>query len=240
MESQEASSKRLAIQLGFWSALLSALAFLVFTVCFVTIYFNPPLFIWTNLADYAAYATSHSSIFKDVAQLTMLLFGPLYVILVNSVHEITPVEKQPLTRLGLAFGSLFAVLISVNYFVQLSAVRLSVRQGQLAGIEQFVQANPYGGVAAINMLGWTIFLGLSSLFVAPAFSGSKLTAAIKVFFLLNGICCLIGGFAYVLEIVPVVYLTINFGMGGAVLILTILLAVLFRRMVAASRVATAH
>jgi hypothetical protein len=81
---------------------------------------------------------------------------------------------------------------------------------------------------------------LSSLFVAPAFSGSKLATAIKILFLLNGLCCLIGGLGYVLEIVPVVYLTINFGMGGAVLILTGLLAVLLRRMAAASRVATAH
>lgn len=94
MERQGASSNQLAIQLGSWSALLSALAFLVFTVCFIATYFNPPLFIWTNLADYVAYATSYNSIFKDVAQLTMLLFGPLYVILLNSIHEVTPVEKR--------------------------------------------------------------------------------------------------------------------------------------------------
>jgi hypothetical protein len=223
-------SSRLAIRLGFWSALGAAAMFIAFTVCFVAVFLNPPLFIWTNFADYVASAKSNQHLFKSVAQLTMLLFAPLYVILINSLHELAAPEKKVTTRLGLSFGLLFAVLVGGFYFVQLSTVRLSVARDQFGGLEQIVQANPYGALSALNMLGWTLFFGLSSLFVAPVFSGSKLAGLIRWLFVINGVMCLLGGIGYVLEITTLVFFTINFGMGGAVTLLTIALCVYFRRM----------
>jgi len=221
---------RLAIRLGFWSALGAAAMFVAFTVCFVAVFLNPPLFVWTNFADYVASAKSNQQLFKSIAQLTMLLFAPLYVVLINSLHELAPAEKKVTTRLGLSFGLLFAVLVGGFYFVQLSAVRLSVAKEQFGGLEQVVQANPYGALSALNMLGWTLFFGLSSLFVAPIFSGSKLAKVIRWLFVINGIMCLLGGVGYALEITTLVFFTINFGMGGAVTILTIALGVWFKRM----------
>ena len=35
-------------------------------------------------------------------------------------------------------------------------------------------------ISAANMLGWTVFLGLSSLFVALVFTGSRLETAIRI------------------------------------------------------------
>jgi hypothetical protein len=124
---------------------------------------------------------------------------------------------------------LFAVLVGGFYFVQLSAVRLSVLKEQWDGLEQIVQANPYSALSALNMLGWTLFFGLSSLFVAPAFSGGKLARLIRWLFVINGIMCLLGGIGYALEITTLVFFTINFGMGGAVTILTIALCFWFKR-----------
>jgi len=221
---------RLTARLGFWSALLAAATFILFTICFVAVFLKPPLFVWTNFADYVASARQNQSIFKSLAQLSMLLFAPLYVILINSIHEIAPPAKKVATRLGLAFGLLFAVLVGGFYFVQLSAVRLSVIKEQWGGLEQIVQANPYGALAALNMLGWTLFFGLSSLFVAPAFSGSRLSNLIRWLFVINGVMCLLGGIGYMLEITALIFFTINFGMGGAVTLLTIALGVSFRRL----------
>ncbi|HSD82756.1 MAG TPA: hypothetical protein VLG46_02800 [Anaerolineae bacterium] len=223
-------SNHLATRLGFWSALLAAATFLIFTVCFIAVFLNPPLFIWTNFADYVASARNNQQFFKSIAQLAMLLFAPLYVMLVNSLHELAPSEKKVATRLSLSFGLLFAVLVGGFYFVQLSAVRLSVAKDQFAGLEQIVQANPYSALSALNMLGWTLFFGLSSLFVAPVFSGSKLAKAIRWLFVINGMMCLLGGLGYALEITTLVFFTINFGMGGAVTLFTIALCVYFRRM----------
>lgn len=230
MDANAPQLTRLTTRLGFWSALLAAATFILFTICFVAVFLNPPLFVWTDFAAYAASARQNQSIFKSLAQLSMLLFAPLYVIVINSVHEVAPRDRQVLTRLGLTFGLLFAVLISGFYFVQLSAVRLSVIKDQLAGLDQIVQANPYGALSALNMLGWTLFFGLSSLFLAPAFSGDRLAKVIRWLFVINGIMCLLGGIGYVLEITALVFFTINFGMGGAVTLLTIALCFYFRRL----------
>ena len=221
---------RLTIRLGFWSALLAAATFVIFTICFVAMFLNPPLFVWTNFADYVASARNNQSIFKSLAQLMMLLFAPLYVILINSIHELAPAGRRVLTRLGLTFGSLFTALIGSFYFVQLSTVRLSVVKGQWGGLEQIVQANPYGALPALNMLGWTLFFGLSSLFLAPAVSGGRLANAVRWLFVINGVMCLLGGVGYALEFTTLVFFTINLGMGGAVTLLTIALCFWFKRM----------
>ena len=223
-------SNRLAVRLGFWSSLLAAAMFIAFIVCFVVVFLNPPLFVWTNFADYVASARNNQQFYKSIAQLTMLLFAPLYVVLINSLHELAPAKKKVATRLGLSFGLLFAVLAGGFYFVQLSVVRVSVVHAQFGGLEQIVQANPYSALSALNMLGWTLFLGLSSLFVASAFSGGRLASLIRWLFVINGVMCLLGGIGYALEITTLVFFTINFGMGGAVTILAIALCVWFRQM----------
>lgn len=221
---------QLSIRLGFWSAFLSATTFIIFTVCFVAIAVTAPLFTWTNLADYVAYTQENNQIFKEVAQLMMLLFGPLLVILLSAIHEYAPSPKRILTRNSIAFGAAFALLIGINYFVQLTIVRQSVGHGHPEGLELFIQANPAALITAVNMLGWTLFLGLSCLFVAPIFSGGRLEKLIRVAFFLNGIFVLAGGVSYLFEITILVFLLMNFGMGGALTVATISLAVLFRRM----------
>jgi hypothetical protein len=223
---------RISIRVGFWSALLIAIAFLIFTVCFVAIAMTPPLFIWTNLANYVLFANQRSQLLQDVARAAMLLFGPLYVVLLNCIYDHTPVEKRLWARLGINFGLAFAVLTGINYFTQLSAVRLSLLKDELQGLEQIVQANPISGISAINMLGWTLFLGLSSLFIAPVFSDSKLAKAIRIAFLVNGLCCILGGIGYVFDNITLIFLTINFGMGGAVLTAAILLCIFYRKLMA--------
>ncbi len=102
----------------------------------------------------------------------MLLFGPAYVLLLCAIYGLAGDEKRVLARVSLCFGVAFAALTGIHYFVQLSAVRLSISRGETQGLEQIVQANPLSAFSAINMLGWTFFLGSSSLFVAPLFKGA--------------------------------------------------------------------
>ena len=230
------SPSQASIQLGFWSALFVAVAFLVFTVCFVIVLSSPPLFSWTNLAGYVIFTTERSQLPQQIARFAMLLFGPLYVILLNSIHDHTPQGKKLYTRIAINFGLAFAILSGIHYFVQVSAVRLSLLRGELQGLEQIVQANPLSAISAINMLGWTLFLGLSSLFIAPVFTGNKLEKAIGIAFLANGICCLLGGIGYVFNLTFLIFLTINIGMGGAVLTAAILLCVYYKKLGSSSLV----
>ncbi len=223
----------LSIKLGFWSTLLGATALIIFTICFVILLLTAPLFMWTNLDAYLSYVNSNNQFLQHLARLMSLLLGPLFVLALNSIHDYAEENKKALTRASLAFGLAFAVLTGINYFVQLSSVRLNILKGTTDGLIQVVQGNPYSAVSAINMLGWTLFLGLASLFVAPVFGGGRLENVIKVTFLLNGVFCLLGGFAYVLEITPLLFVTINLGMGGAFTLALITLTLFFKRRLAA-------
>ena len=221
---------RLSVQLGRWSAWLIAADFILYTVCFVASLMSPPIFGWTTLAAYAAYATAHGSFFKDAAMYLMLIFGPLLVVLLAALHDYAPDRQKILTRISLGFGLAFAVLIGLNYFVQLSIVRQSVLHGQLTGLEQVVQANPRSAMTGLNMLGWSLFLGLASLFAAPIFSGGRLEKTIKWALVINGLCCLLGGLSYIYELALFVFLFITLGMGGAVMVAAIAIGILFRRL----------
>jgi len=229
MSSEETKMSRLSITLGFWSALLSAVAFIVFTLCFAAILMFLPRFSWTNLSDYVVYQNSTNQTFKYLAQFTMIIFGPLFIVLLNSIHEYARGEQKILTRISICFGIIFAVLTGVSYFIQLSVVRLNISKGYLEGLEHLIQTNPASVILAVNVLGWSLFFGLSSLFVAPVFSGGRLEKVIKFSFLANGVFCILGGIGFVLDNVLLVGLSLNLGMGAAVTVLTISLSVLFRR-----------
>jgi hypothetical protein len=206
-----------------------AVTFIAFTVAFIMIAVSGPLFIWTDLESYVAYVRGGSTFWQDLARAMMLLFSPLLVVLLAAIHELAAGERRLLARIGLIFGTICAALIAVNYFVQLSTVRLSVAQGAVQGLEQVVQANPISAVAAVNVLGWSLFFGLASLFVAPVFRGSRLARFISLCFWINGVMCLLGGIGYLLDNAALVFLTLNFGMGGAVLGFSLGLAFFLRR-----------
>ncbi len=219
-----------AVRIGFWSALLSALAFLVFTVCFIGVAVTSPIFMWTNLTDYLVYVQENGQFLQTIARVCSLSFALLFVLLLNAIHEITVAEKKVLTRTALSLGIGFAVLAGLFYFVQITAVRWSIQLGQTTGLEQVIQANPLSAVSAMNMLGWTLFLGLASLFLVPVFANGRLQKTIRIAFLLNAIFCLLGGVSYFMQWIVLLFLTINLGMGGAVTVAMMALALYFRRL----------
>lgn len=220
---------QLALTLGYWSALMMVATFAVFTIAFIAIPLTGPLFIWSDMAGYLAYVRSGHTFFQDLARWMMLLFGPSVVILFACLYELASGGRKLLARIGLSFAVIFAALTGINYFVQLTAVRLAIQKNVTAGLEQIVQANPISAVAAINVLGWSLFFGLASLFAAPLFRGRGLARFIAICFWLNAAMCLLGGLGYVVDNAALVFVTLNFGMGGAVLGFAAALAVFFRR-----------
>lgn len=235
--SQTSATSQLALRLGYWSALLMVVTFVVFTIAFIAIPLTGPLFIWSDLAGYLTYVRSGHTVFQELARWMMLLFGPLVVILFASLYELANGERRLLARIGLSFAIIFAALTAANYFVQLTAVRLAIQKDVTAGLEQIVQANPISAVAAINVLGWSLFFGLASLFTAPLFRGRGLPRFIAICFWLNAAMCLLGGLGYVLDNAALVFVTLNFGMGGAVLGAAVGMVVYFRRLQASARLA---
>jgi len=208
-------NKRLSVKSGLWAAIISLAAFIVWIVCFTSIALMNPPFAWTNLADYMAYSSTYDQSFKFAAQLAMLLFAPAFVVLLHSIEDRAEEGKKFMSRIALSFAIMFAVCVSMHYFVQISSVRLSISSGQTSGLEQFIQANPYSGLAGINLVGWTLFFSLSCLFLAPAFPGDGLNRVIRYALLANAAFCLLGGFGYIMDYVILVGICLNLGMGGA-------------------------
>ena len=178
---------RLSIRLGFWSSILMATSFIVYTIAFVAIlsFFRIPP--WTGLSDFVASVNNTWYLFYTSCQLLAFLTPLLFVLVINSIHDYARNDKKILTRISICFAIVFAALSSINYFIQFSAVRLNILHGQPEGVEQFIQLNPLAVITAINILGWTLFLGLSSLFIVPIFSGSGLEKLIRLSFLINGV-----------------------------------------------------
>lgn len=220
----------LYIKFGYWSALICIVTFVLFTICYIAILMINPLYIWTNITDYASYTQQTNQMWKYLAQFSMMVFGISYLVLLSSIFEYASENKKILARVSLYFGIIFTMLISIHYFVQLSTVRVNILRGNLEGLQHFLQSNPTSAISSINMLGWTLFLGLSSLFIAPVFTKEKLERIIMYSFLANGIICIIGGIAYIFDLVVLVFLCMNIGMGIAVLIASIALFTLFRRL----------
>ncbi len=222
--------KSLSVKLGYWASLVCIATFIIWTVCFVAIFKINPIFQWTNLADYIAYTKNYNQGFKYLAQSAMLVFAPVFLIMLHSINAYAPEDKKILSKISISFGTIFAACISIHYFVQISSVRLSIAKGHIAGLTQFIQSNPTSGIAGINMVGWTLFFSLASLFIAPIFTGSRLNKVIKYALIANGIVCLLGGIGFVLDNVALIFLTINLGMGAATLTATIALFMFFRRL----------
>jgi hypothetical protein len=221
---------RVAIRTGYWSALLCAIAFLLFTIAFVGIALGGPLYTWNGLDGYVADTARCSQTLKVVAQAAMLLFAPLFVLLAASIHEVTKGERRFLARIGLALSIPFATLAAVHYFVQLSTVRHNLAAGTSGGLAHLIQANPTAAILALNMTGFTLFLGLASLFLAGAFPGPGVARTIRAAFLANGAVCLLAGVAFIANWTAVVFVTINLGMGAALIVAFVGLLVWFRRL----------
>ncbi len=220
--------KTLSYKIGYYTSVLLAIIFIAWMVCFVGIALTSPLFFWTGMADYLKYMEQNSQILQIVAKALMLVFAPLFVVLINSYYEFVPNEKKFLIRLSLLFALGFAILSSIHYFVQLSSVRLNMLQGNINGMEWIVQANPNSIMTSINMLGWTLFLGMSSFAIFSVFGKDQ--RIIRFAFLANGISCMLAGVGYVFQIDLLTFLFANLGVGGALLVVMIYSARLFRRL----------
>lgn len=220
---------RIALKAGYMSSVIGIATFALYTFCFIAILVVNPIFIWTNFENYIISVQTTNQIFKHIAMFLMIVYGVCFLIQVCSISEFAVKAKKYFAKLAELFGIGFLTLISINYFVQLTTVRMQVYTGQTDGLEQFIQANPVSGMAAINMLGWTIFFGLSCIFAGLALGNTKIEKVIKYAFLSNGVMMFLGLIGYLFDISVVVFLCMNLGMGSAILIATIPLCYLFKR-----------
>jgi hypothetical protein len=220
---------KISARLGFWSSLLIAIFFGIYTLVYIAILVSFHIPKWTNIQDFAAAINEPWFILFTICQFMAFVTGPLFVLLMSSIHDYAEPAKKALSRSALCFAIIFALLNCLHYFVQFSAVRINIAQNTLQGLEPFIQLNPGSIIASINLLGWTVFLALASFFIAPVFSRGGLEKVIKYAFIANGIFCVLGAFGYIFNILILNFVFFN-GMGAAIIVISISLAVFFSRL----------
>jgi hypothetical protein len=217
----------LTSKLGYWSSILFAATGVGYALGMIALLLSFPIPEWNGIRSTVAEFSTMYVNFYSLCQFMAFISAPIYVIMLCCIHDSAPADKKILTSISLGFGIIFAALSSINYFVQFTSVRLNVLNSQLEGLEQFVQWNPTSAFYFINLLGWTLFLGLSSIFVATVFTKEKRGRLIKWLFMLNGTTCILGTAAAAFEIL--IYLAIYpLLMTGFITIASVLVGKVFK------------
>lgn len=117
--------------LGFWSALLAT----VFSITYVI----GQIAEWLGLMGSGGGAENASTPLGLVVLLTPSLFlGSAFLVLMVSVDQLSTPVRKVWSQTAVAFATAYAVLVSINYFVQLTWVAPRLAAGRIQGIEPFL------------------------------------------------------------------------------------------------------
>jgi hypothetical protein len=120
-----------------------------------------------------------STALKIPSLISGILLVPAFVLLMASIHEYAPAGKKAFSRLGLLFSLGYAVLISFNYYMELTLVAKGLYT------DAFAMDNPQSVMWVIEVLGYG-FMGFSTLFASWSFGKGKLEQAVRWLFTING------------------------------------------------------
>lgn len=162
------AEKKHVYHLGFWSAVIATLL--------------------VALAGITATAS-----IQPFATVVGFLLTSSFLVVMACVHCYASDERKVFSLVGLSFAIIYATLISMNYFIQLTFVRQSTFD-----VSMFDMTNPQSMMWVIEVLGY-FFMGLSTLFAAVTFESGKTESIVKMLFVANGILGILTPIAYALN-----------------------------------------
>jgi hypothetical protein len=164
---------------GFWSAVLA-------TVFSIT-YDLGQIAEWLGWLGSGGGPESSSTPLGLVVLLTpSLLLGSSFLVLVVSIHQLSSRDRGVWSHAAVAFATAYAVLISVNYYVQLTLVAPRLASGRVAGIEPFLFVPFDSFLYAVDILGYS-FMSVATLFAAMVFTGRGQERVVRGFLIANGL-----------------------------------------------------
>ena len=207
--------ERPVLNLGFWSALVGSILGLIYIAVLIANFatqgltYPPPE--WVQL----------------IAGIITFLFASEMVILMVAIYYFTPEDKKIYAGISVAFTILFAAVVSINRFWQLTVIRQNLAEGNIQELARFMPYAIDSVAFSLEMLGWGFFMSLAALFIAPIFGQNRLERAIRWLFLAFGMLSLLSVIGYTLENFMIL---LGFVAWGPVLTtITILLTILFSR-----------
>jgi hypothetical protein len=164
---------------GFWSAALATVFSLTYVFGQLAEWFG-----W--LGSEGGPESSSTPLGIAVLLTPSLLLGAAFLVLLASVHQAAPPEKKVWSQAALAFGTVYAVLISMTYFVQLTLVGPRIAQGRTEGIEMFLFVPFDSFLYSVDLLGYS-FMSVATLFAAPVFEKHGHEGTVRWFLVANGL-----------------------------------------------------
>lgn len=157
---------------GYYISLFTAiLTIITFTIAFLT----PPLSGPFCVADCYQYPfTDIASRFpRDYYWMFLAIFLEIsYLIMMLTVHHTTKPEKKLYSLIGTTFAIMSALILMVDYFLQLSIIQPSLLAGEMDGISILTQFNPHGVFIVLEEMGF-LFMIISFFALFPVFSEKK-------------------------------------------------------------------
>ncbi len=161
---------------GFWSAVLTAVASIGFLVgATVSAVILPPN-TWSG--DPVAYARSFDARPMIVTVVPSLVIAPSFLVLVAAIHGSAPPERRHWSLVAFAAATIYAAIVITNYYLQLSLVRTSIEGGRAGAVALLIMDDPRGAFWPIELLAYGV-QGLASAAAALAFAPHGLQRAIR-------------------------------------------------------------
>lgn len=129
----------------------------------------------------------------------LMLFS--YLVLMIHIHHTVPYIKKLYSTIGVAFAVMATLILSADYFIQVSVIQPSILAGETEGIALLTQFNPHGIFIVLEEFGF-LLMSISFFALFPVFGGrTKLEKAIKL--------TVIAGFA--LAVIAFVLISVKHG-----------------------------
>jgi hypothetical protein len=132
-------------------------------------------------------AESSSTLLGLIVLLTPSFFlGSTFLVLVVSIHQLASPDRKIWSHITVVFGTAYAVLISIVYYVQLTLVAPRMASGRIDGIEVFLFVPFDSFLYSVDILGYS-FMSVATLFAARVFTGNGLERVVRLFLTANGL-----------------------------------------------------
>lgn len=151
------------------------------------------LYITGLVRNLTASGSFHSSSepLQFFSAIIALLWDQTLVILFVALRRHVPENRRIFEELGLVFMALVSVTSSISWFSRLAIVPIIARTGDASILALVDPYNPGSITFAMEFLGWCLFYGLSTLFAAFAFAGTRLDGWIRWLLAVGGILSLL-------------------------------------------------
>jgi hypothetical protein len=198
---------------GFWSSVILAVLAIVYLAT-LAVYFSTEGFVFPP-----------SATVQTVAGVITFLTVPVMVVLFSAIREV-PGSRGMLGTISLSFTVLFAAVVSMNRFVQLTVIRQAPQGAATPDLARFLPYSTDSVMFAMEMLGWGFFMALATLAAAPLFGGDRLGRALRWVLVAFGVLSLLSVVGYATQTLLTMAGFLAWGPG--LVALGVLLALRFR------------